>query len=208
VLAAAVLDALGELQKSPAGGCIRTIGRLADTKPASFQAALKGGAPAILIYYGGWVTTGQDATGQLETDKLTFQLFCVAPQPTTVALRQAGDDPDSETATMPGVEDMQDWARWLTIRALRTAGARQIRTRKGSQAFRVTPEAFVGTVTITCEREVDSYDDDSATLLLQIGIVHDPTNGYGAAAAWFEGDNTTPISDWPPPGTDGGVATL
>jgi hypothetical protein len=209
-LVASMLTALSPLQVSDGSGCCQTIKRVFSEKADDLKLALTAGVPAVLLYYAGGRTLGQVAHGQLETDRLNFTILCVAGHMSTQLKRQSGDDERDYTAvTSPadvGVEQLQDWSRYFCLRALRTAGAKQVRTDRFTQSFRLSAEQYIAAVYVSCEREVDIYDDATAVYLVNLGICHDPTNGE--TGPWFEGDNTTPISDWPPPGVDGGVAEL
>jgi hypothetical protein len=59
---------------------------------------------------------------------------------------------------------------------------------------------------VTCERIVDIWDDATTDYLLSLGICHDPSEGYDDPDLWFTDE--TPVSDWQPPGVDGGVTDL
>ena len=209
-LADAILSELAALQMDGDVGVCRTIGRIRGDSPEDIKAALHGGAPAVLLHYEGFssIPAEQATDGQLEQDTLTFKLLCVSGQISAVRLRQDGEgerNPDLVNADRVGVEQLQDWSRYLALRALHAAKARRVRTLRGTQSYRITAEHFIGAVYLSCSREVDIYDDAPANLLQQLGIVHDPTNPTGD---WWLPDNTTPISDWPPPGVDGGVTDL
>jgi hypothetical protein len=208
-LSDAVLDALSALKTSGDSGCVKTVGRLVDTTAEAIQKALLEGTPAVLLHYQGFQTSPGDSSGLVETDAMTWQILCISSNYGSRDLRlddKSSRDPDA--ALVPGVEQLQDWSRYLALRALHDAGATICRTVSGTQAHRIGPTNYIAQVTLRCDREIDFLDDDGANLLAELGIVHDPTNGYSDSAQWFEGDNETPISDWPPPGVDGGVATL
>ena len=207
----AVLSGLSALQVVGNVGAVRTIGRVKGEKVPDLKGAMLAGVPAILLHYSGGSTERARAThGQLETDTLNFKLLCIAGQLETIGLRMDGEgerDWSEVTPDKVGVEQLQDWGRYFALRALKTAGGKQVRTVRFTQGYRISPEHFIGAVELTCQREVDMYDDATAVYLQTLGICHDPTNGEGGP--WFEpADNETPISDWPPPGVDGGVATL
>lgn len=205
----AILTAMSPLQRAAGAGAVQTIGRVRGDSVEDIKPALQAGVPAILLHYEGSRTVRQAANGQRETDELLLKLLCIAGQVSSIRQRQAGDDErdyEAASAKNVGVEQLQDWGRYFAARGLRGAGAKQVKTVRTSQAYRISAEHFIGAVYMTCEREVDIYDDAGSVYLLHLGICHDPTNGV--SGAWFEGDNTTPISDWPPPGVDGGVATL
>jgi hypothetical protein len=204
----AILDGLSALKVQGDVGVVQTIGRVRGDKLPDLQAALASGLPAILLHFVDGKTDEQSTHGRRETDDLKFQILCIAGQMSTVAKRQGSSDRDYTKirAKDVGVEQLQDWGRYFTLRALRGANAQRPRTLGFTQGVRIAADAFVGAVRFACSREFDIWDDATAVYLEQLGICHDPTNGEGGP--WFEGDNETPISDWPPPGTDGGVADL
>jgi hypothetical protein len=207
----AILNALGTLliDGQQGTGCVRTVRRLRDDTKEALKAAMTAGAPAILLFYEGGVSDQVDTTGLREEDLLTFKILCVSGALTNIADRQDKGQRDPDLAVRPGVEELQDWSRYLALRAMSSLNVTRPRTTRFTQAFQITPEHFVAAVLLTCSRWVDIYDDATANSLQSLGIVHDPTNGYDPETdEWFESDNETPISDWPPPGVDGGVADL
>ncbi len=208
-LCTAILNAWSALQMSGGVGCVRTIARIRNNDLSAIAAGMTPGVPALLLFYGGGSSEVAATHGQLERDALTFELICVSGNLSSIGKRQDGGDRDPDTASDVGVEQLQDWARYFALRALYTAGGRSCRTVRFTQAFRIGPEHFVGSVTLACEREVDIYDDATANYLLSLGICHDPTEGYDDPDLWFSGSPpVTPVSDWKPPGVDGGVTDL
>jgi hypothetical protein len=209
-LASAILTGLSALQLDAGSGCVRTIGRLRSTDAEALAAALHPGVPAILLYYSGGTSKMASTHGQIETDDLVFELFCVSGSLSAAPVnRQDTSQRNADLAVLPGVEQLQDWTRYFGLRALSAAGGCCCRTVRFGQAHRIDPEHWIASVTLACEREVDIYDDATANYLLSLGICHDPTEGYDDPDLWFTGaPPETPVSDWQPPGVDGGVTDL
>lgn len=205
----AMLTAFSALLKKAGGrrkggsGVLSTVNRTASTEPEDVKSALHAGIPGLLVFYAGGVFTPRGTHRQKYLDLMNFSVLCVAGKSTTVGERLAEGESDPLLAFEPGVEELQDWAFYLGLRALRDAGLNMVTALRHSQVFSIEPHAYVGTVEFSAQREVDVWDDTLANSLVSLGIVHSPLDPDDL----WEPDNQTPRSEWPPT-VDGGVTTL
>lgn len=199
VITSAIVTALKTLTP------VKSVERIENDDEESIKRGLTRtkGAPALLLMYGGGTFQGDSTDEQTYDDTLAYTVYCVACRPSTADDRFSGGEYDSDLATDPGVEELQDWALYLAVRAAHAAGARQVLAVRHSQAFELTAGRWMGTVEFTARRRLDLYDDDVSTTLQEIGIVKNPSSPPDL----FEVDNTTPKSD-EPPDTAGGVFDL
>lgn len=207
----AILTQFTTIKRSGSSGFLATVGRVSSQDAESIKMALAPGVPALLLFYGGGVFDHGGAGKQRWQNELHFSVLCVSSRSVgdNVLERMTSGDVDTDNVdptdntTMPGVEELQDWAVWLGVRGMRNAAALQPRPGKNSQVFRISPGVFIGSVDLYCRRLIDVYDDALATSLEKLGIVHSPEDPDDL----WEVDNVTPKSEWPPT-TDGGVVTL
>jgi hypothetical protein len=184
-------------------GVLASLAQVASTEPEDLKAALHRGIPGLLVFYSGGVYTNRGTHRQKYHDTMNFSILCCAGKSTTVGERLAEGEADPDEAFTPGVEELQDWAFYLGLRALRGQGLNMVTALRHSQVFRIESHAYVGTVDFSAQREVDVWDDTLANSLTSLGIVHSPLDPDDL----WEPDNQTPRSEWPPT-TDGGVTTL
>jgi len=184
---------------------VKTVKRIQDDDEATLKRAIATGAggPMLLVFYGGGVYALDSAGEQSYDDTLAYTVFAVAGRSSAPADRWTGGEHDSDLATDPGVEELQDWALYLSIRAAEVTGATQVIALRHTQAVQMEPGRWIGQVEFTARRGVDLYDDAVTTTLVTLGLVKNPSDPPDL----FEGDNVTPKSD-EPPDTAGGVFEL
>ena len=184
-------------------GVVSTVARVASLEGPDLAAALQqgGGVPALLVFFSGGTYSVKGTGRGNYLDTLNYMILCISGKSTNVGDRLAEGEVDPDEALEPGVEELQDWAFYLGLRALRTAGLNMSTAVRHSQVFRMKPENYIGSVEFHGQREVDVYDDTLANSLLSLGIVHSPTDPDDL----WEADNETPRSEWPP--ETGGVTT-
>lgn len=203
-IANAILTGLSVLKLTASGGCCRSLARVADVTVDELKAGLTAGVPGILVFCPGGVYLPRGTTHGSFIERFTFSLMCCSGRSTNLVERLSDQELDPDVATDPGVEELQAWACYFAVRAIRgVTGLRKAIPKRFSQVFRLDASRYVGTVEIECEQTVDVWDDTLATLLETLGIVHSPTDPDDL----WEADNMTPKSDWPAT-TDGGVTDL
>lgn len=194
----AIVDAiLAEL--AVFASAVPTIKRLAadDQTIEAVDRQLVGGVPAFLVACSGGPFVSEATSGQRWVQELGITILCAAGRYSSQADRLSGTD------AKPGVEDLLDWATYYGMQALkgvsRVSAPRPVRHRW----VRVEVGKYLAALDLTATRRVDTWEDDPATMLDDLGIVHDPTT----PSDLWEDDNETPNSDMPPT-TDGGVTEL
>lgn len=187
-------------------GCVRTIGRVESDTPDALGRGLTKGLPGILLYYRGGTYAPRGTNGLKFSDVLDIRLLCCAGNMRSKGERHAEDEIVPTSATSPGVEELQDWAVYFAIRALRgVTGICSAYPKSHTQAHEIEPGRWVGAVDLVVDRTLDCYDDSSAVVLTKLGLVANPVDDDDL---W-----TDPLTQLLPNITDpatkqGGVTTL
>ena len=188
-------------------GCVRSIARVAsDTDLDVIRRALNPGLPGLLVYYGGGDLAAGATHQQAFKHPMTFRVLCCAGTFEDLPGRLSGDgEMDSAAATVPGVEELQDFALRFAARALESvSGIKKAHPVKLLPSTFVEVGLYIGAVDLVATREVDMYDDSTLVTLEDIGIVRDPSD-YDDLFTGVADD--VPNSDLPV-GLDGGVGDL
>jgi len=199
----AILSALDELLFENNGyagggtGCVRSIARIAhDSNPEIIKHGCHRGLPAILLFYGAGGVDPASTTQQLFAHQMQFRLLCLSDNFESRVKRQSGAGTmDSDIATTPGVEELQDWSMRLALRALQGVdGIARPYCQRMNPAVIVEPGVYIGTVDLIATREVDIYDDATTPVLETLGIVH----RRDGTIVWDDDPtDTVPDSTWP-----------
>lgn len=198
----AILAGLSALQFTDGGpgtggtGCVKSIARIAhDTDLEQIKLGLHAGLPGILLFYGGGAAPSNTASQRIFQHEMAFRLLCCSDNFESRIKRQSGaGNMDSDTATTPGVDEMQDWAVRLAVRALQNLdGISRPYISRFSPAQIIESGLYIGAVDIVATREVNVYDDATTGTMETIGVCH-RTDG---TIVWTDpGADTIPDSTW------------
>jgi len=196
---AAIILGLTPLTKRDGTGVLMTLapyaGARADLDAIATHVA--GGLPAMLVAYHGGALSEQTTHQQSYRHVMELSVICIS------GVMRSRPERLAHTAAAPGIEDLLDWATYYAVRAMAAmddiSRARAVR----HTVLAWEPGRYVAAVDMTCERELDIYDDALAATLAQLGIVHDPVDD-----TWWTDPpaDTDPDSEWPD-GLDGGGYT-
>lgn len=197
-----IMTALAVL-KAPTGK-VRTIRRLAgelhtsEKGAAELRRLLTSGTPAYLVAYLGGPFKPRGTHRRVWDHVRRFAVIAI-----NASFQDQADRFETAADGTPGIEEMLDVATRLTMRALLSNAALRGAKPLDHKPLRHEPEGYVYSAEFECVAAMDGWDDEPATILDTLGIVHSPTN----PADLWEADNVTPKSDWPPT-ADGGVTEL
>ncbi len=176
----------------------KSVKRIAsDSNLQLIKLGLHAGTPGVLLYYGGGPLGEANTMQQQHGHTMNFRLLCCSSNFESRELRQSGaGEMDIDEATTPGVEELQDWAYRIALRALDNVdGVCMVRAIRMNPATFVEKGLYIGTVDLTAHREIDIYDDAGTATFEALGFVFNPND---ADNIWANPPtDTTPDSEWP-----------
>jgi len=178
-------------------GCLRTLKRYTGDKfdEATLNLHLQQGLPAMLVAGTGGNFLAADANGQKFYQIMKFQIVCIAGKCNSQLARISGGQ---NAATMPGVEDLLDWATYYGCRAMASITGITKAKPTDHKWISLVPEKYIAVAEFEATRIFDTYDDEPITTLEKLGLVHNPTDPDQLWVLDGEGDPTdVPYTDDP-----------